>query len=109
MGYDSFPSHDYFIPPFGRAGIQTDIAIAAPSATYLRIAPRSGMALKSHIAVRPGVIDQSYRGCIGVVLFNHSDHSFVSAGDGTSQIVLERIALPEVEEVDQSPDTQRGD
>ena len=42
--------------------------------------------------------------------FNHSDQSFeVSAEDRIAQIVLERIALPEVQEVDQLPDTQRGD
>ena len=110
MCYDLFSSHDYFIPPFGKASIQTDIAVAVPSGTYARIAPRSGMSLKSHIAVGAGVIDQDYRGGVGVVLFNHSDQSFeVSAGDRIAQILLERIALPEVQEVDQLPDTQRGD
>ena len=44
------------------------------------------------------------------MLFNHRDQSFeVSAGDRIAQIVLERIALPEVQGVDQLPDTQRGD
>ena len=110
VGYDLFSPHDYVIPPFGKASIQTDIAVAVPSGTYACIAPPSGMALKSHIAVGAGVIDQDYRSGIGVVLFHHSDQSVeVPAGDRIAQIVLERIALPEVQEVDQLPDTQRGD
>lgn len=39
--------------------------------TYGRVAPRSGLAWKKHIDVGAGVIDEDYRGPVGVVLFNH--------------------------------------
>ena len=58
VGYDLFSSHDYVFPPFGKASIKTDIAVAVPSGTYARIVPRSGMALKLHIAIGASVIDQ---------------------------------------------------
>lgn len=52
------------------------MALALPEGTYGRIAPRSGLAVKSGIGVGGGVIDADYRGPIGVLLFNHSDEAF---------------------------------
>jgi len=41
-----------------------------------------------------------YRGNVGVLLFNHSDADFqVKTGDRVAQLILERIAIAEVEEV----------
>ncbi len=47
-----------------------------------------------------GVIDQDYRGNVGVVTFNFSDQDFtVSKGDRIAQLILERIYIPELEEL----------
>ena len=47
-----------------------------------------------------GVVDEDYRGNVGVVLFNHSDAAFeVKQGDRIAQFICERILIPEVEEV----------
>ena len=108
VGYDLASACACTVPPFGKACIQTDIAVAVPPGTYARVAPRSGMALKSHIAVGAGVIDQDYRGGIGVVLFNHSDQPFeVAPGDRVAQLILERISLPVVQEVEHFAETLR--
>jgi dUTP pyrophosphatase len=38
---------------------------------------------------------------VGVILFNHSDADFqVKVGDRVAQLILERIAIAEVEEVE---------
>jgi len=50
--------------------------LAIPSGFYGRIAPRSSLAWKNFIDVGAGVIDEDYRGPLGVVLFNHSDEEF---------------------------------
>lgn len=47
-----------------------------PTNTYARIAPRSGLAWKNSINVGAGVIDEDYRGEVGVVLFNHGPEDF---------------------------------
>jgi dUTP pyrophosphatase len=44
-----------------------------------------------------------------VILFNHSDSDFpVKAGDRIAQLILERIAVAEVEVVDELTETARG-
>lgn len=48
-----------------------------------------------------GVIDQDYRGNVGVVMFNHSQTPFkVNKGDRVAQLICERILYPEIEEVE---------
>ncbi len=72
-------------------------------------APRSGLAWKNSIDVGAGVIDEDYRGNVGVILFNHSDADFaVAAGDRVAQLVLEVILTPAVEVVEDLEDTARG-
>lgn len=51
-----------------------------------------------------------YRGTVGVVLFNHSDQDFsYNVGDRVAQLVLEQIVTPEVEELEELDDTERGE
>lgn len=72
-------AHDYVVPARGKELIKTDIAICVPHGTYGRVAPRSGLAWKNFIDTGAGVIDEDYRGNVGVILFNHSDQDFVGA------------------------------
>lgn len=89
------------IPPRGRLVVPTDISIAVPHGCYGRVAPRSGLAVKNFIDVGAGVIDEDYRGPLGVVLFNFGEEEFkVKEGDRVAQLVMERIWTPEVVEVE---------
>ena len=46
---------------------------------------------------------------MGVVLFNHGEMDLeVKVGDRVAQLILERIAYADVEEVTELPDTDRG-
>lgn len=77
--------------------MKTGFAIAIPPGTYARIAPRSGLALKKMIDVGAGVVDEDYRGEVGVVMFNFGEEDFViKKGDRIAQMILERIMTPEV-------------
>ena len=76
-GYDIFSAEDKVIAPRGKALIKTDLSLAIPPNHYGRIAPRSSLAWKFHIDVGAGVIDEDYRGPLGVILFNHSEDEFI--------------------------------
>ena len=61
------------------------------------------------IATGAGVIDADYRGIIFVLLFNHSDEDLkVKQGDWVTQLILEKIATPTVEQVENLDETARG-
>ncbi|XP_029808304.1 deoxyuridine 5'-triphosphate nucleotidohydrolase, mitochondrial isoform X4 [Suricata suricatta] len=108
-GYDLYSAYDYTVPPMEKALVKTDIQIALPSGCYGRVAPRSGLASKHFIDVGAGVIDEDYRGNVGVVLFNFGKEKFeVKKGDRIAQLICERIFYPEIEEVQVLDDTERG-
>uniref|UniRef100_A0ABI7XS92 Deoxyuridine 5'-triphosphate nucleotidohydrolase n=1 Tax=Felis catus TaxID=9685 RepID=A0ABI7XS92_FELCA len=99
-GYDLYSAYDYTVPPMEKVLVKTDIQIALPSGCYGRVAPRSGLAAKHFIDVGAGVIDEDYRGNVGVVLFNFGKEKFeVKKGDRIAQLICERIFYPEIEEV----------
>lgn len=94
----------------GRAVVRTGLRVAVPAGCYGRVAPRSGLAVREGIDVGAGVIDPDYRGQLAVVLFNFSDRPFhVKPGDRIAQLVLERIATPDVAVVSSLDDTHRAD
>jgi deoxyuridine 5'-triphosphate nucleotidohydrolase len=56
-----------------------------------------------------GVIDADYRGEVKVLLFNHEATDFtVTRGDRVAQLILEKIATPEVIAVDDLDASERG-
>ncbi len=76
------------VPARGRAVVPTDLSIKLPAGTYGRVAPRSGLAVKHFIDTGAGVVDEDYRGALGVVLFNHSDVDFKGACASACACVL---------------------
>jgi len=92
--------------------VPTGISIAIAEDLEIQIRPRSGLAAKSNISVlnTPGTIDSDYRGEIKVILFNHSNNEFIiNNKDRIAQMVLAPIIKAEFEEVDELPDTIRGE
>ncbi|GIL73629.1 hypothetical protein Vretimale_5486 [Volvox reticuliferus] len=108
-GYDLASAEDTVVPARGKVLVKTDISIRVPKGTYGRVAPRSGLAAKNFIDTGAGVVDEDYRGNVGVLLFNHSDTDFqIKVGDRIAQLVIEKIATPDVEEVEELDSTERG-
>ena len=103
---------DLIIRAGGSVRLPTGISIEMESAEYVAIiASRSSMAYKYGIAMGNGigVIDSDYRGEISVFLRNNSDTDFVvHPGDRVAQLLLMPVALPEIIEVDELSDTERG-
>ena len=109
-GYDLYSAADLTVEPRGNALVPTDLKVAVPRGTYGRVAPRSGLAVKNFIDVGAGVVDQDYRGPLGVVLFNHGEQPFkVKQGDRIAQFICEKIVYPEIAEVKDLDLTERGE
>jgi dUTP pyrophosphatase len=108
-GFDLYSAYDTIVKAKWNAIVKTDISISIPINTYARIAPRSGLAVKNFIDVGAGVVDYDYRGNVGVVLFNHSNFDFeIKKGDRIAQLILERICMANILEVDELAATERG-
>ena len=108
-GFDLFSAETKEIDAHGHGIVNTDIAIMLPQGSYGRVAPRSGLAVKYFIDIGAGVIDRDYRGNVGVVIFNHLNKPFlVSKGDRIAQLIIEKIAMLKLIEVDRLETTKRG-
>ncbi|XP_055370951.1 deoxyuridine 5'-triphosphate nucleotidohydrolase [Condylostylus longicornis] len=109
-GYDLRSAYDCVVPARGKSLVKTDLQVHVPSGSYGRVAPRSGLAVKNFIDVGAGVVDEDYRGNLGVVLFNHSDTDFeVKKGDRIAQFICEQIFYPELVEEESLDETERGE
>jgi deoxyuridine 5'-triphosphate nucleotidohydrolase len=108
-GYDICSYNDYIIPSNTKQLIDTGISFTVPEGTYGQIAPRSGLSCKgTHIGA--GVIDRDYTGHVKVLLFNlnNDDDIIINKGDRVAQLLLKRISVCDVEEVDELSSTDRG-
>eukprot|EP00190_Bangiopsis_sp_CCMP1999_P002397 CAMPEP_0198731344 /NCGR_PEP_ID=MMETSP1475-20131203/29259_1 /TAXON_ID= ORGANISM="Unidentified sp., Strain CCMP1999" /NCGR_SAMPLE_ID=MMETSP1475 /ASSEMBLY_ACC=CAM_ASM_001111 /LENGTH=148 /DNA_ID=CAMNT_0044494301 /DNA_START=135 /DNA_END=581 /DNA_ORIENTATION=+ len=109
-GYDLFSAEDAEVQPGRRRLVTTDIALRLPDGYYGRVAPRSGLAVRHGIHIGAGVIDSDYRGNVGVLLFNFGEEVFhVQKGNRIAQLIVEKVALPEVIETDDLSESVRAD
>lgn len=108
-GYDLYAAEDKVVPARGKALVDLQLSIAVPEGTYGRVAPRSGLASKHSIHTGAGVIDADYRGPVMVLLFNLGAEDFsVKSGDRIAQLVLEKIVMAPILEVEDLDATARG-
>ena len=107
----AFLEKKVIIKPNSSELIPTGLQVAIPEELEIQIRPRSGLAAKESIGVlnSPGTIDSDYRGELKIILFNHGKKNFIiNNGDRIAQMVLVPILKMEFEEVDNLPDTVRG-
>ena len=108
-GLDLYSTKDVLVLPGERVLVPLDIAIELPKNTYGHILPRSGLALKKGIHIGAGVIDEDYRGNVGVLLFNLGKESVeFKKGDRIAQMVVKPYVHVTVQEKNVS-ESERGD
>jgi dUTP pyrophosphatase len=101
------------LAPGERALVPTGLAIAIPTGYAGYVQPRSGLATKHGISIvnTPGLVDSGYRGELLVNLLNTDPREafVVEPGMRIAQLVV--LAVPDVEpvEVEELPDSERGD
>lgn len=89
-GWDLFSVEETIIKSKDRGIVPVGLKLAFLEPGYwLSVESRSGLSFKSGILAHPGVIDQNYRGDLGVLLYNHGhDNYVVKKGDRVAQLVL---------------------
>ena len=110
-GLDLYAAEQIGIPVLGRNLVNTGIAVAIPPGHVGYITPRSGLAHSNGITVlnAPGTIDAGYTGEIRVNLINHGQAPYViTPGQRIAQLVIHKVELPELMEVDELEASQRG-
>jgi dUTP pyrophosphatase len=108
-GLDVWSIEDVEIGPRQRVAARTGLAVAIPPGFYGRIAPRSGLAVKSGLDVLAGVVDSDYRGEVCCVLYNTSDEVIkLTAGSKICQLIVEQIITPDAAWSTELDDTARG-
>ena len=110
-GMDVRSVEDLVIPAGGRVLVHTGLVAVIPEGYELQVRSRSGLALKSGVAVlnSPGTVDAGYRGEIGVILANFGDGEFaVGKGDRVAQLVAAPVTVAEIFETDSVDATDRG-
>ena len=98
------PNSSYLVP--------TGLSMAFSEDYEVQIRPRSGLAAKNSITVlnTPGTIDSDYRGEIKIILFNHGKVDFIiNNKDRVAQMILTPVVKMELEEINNLPDTLRGE
>jgi len=108
-GFDLYATEEGSIAPNERMMVPVGICTSFSPEYYMRVAPRSGLAVKGGINVLAGVIDSSYRGEWKVILHNTSTTYFhFEIGDRIAQAIPEKISTEEFTFVERLNDTERG-
>lgn len=108
-GFDLYASEEGLLLPQERRAVSVGISTSFNPEYYMRVAPRSGLAVKHGIDVLAGVIDSNYRGEWKVVLINTSNapYKFIK-GERIAQAIPEYISTEKFEFVEELSDTDRG-
>lgn len=135
-GLDIYAAEDVIIEPGETAVVKTGIAVKLPPGHDAYIKPRSGVSTKTKLRVVSPPIDAGYRGELGVIVDNIAaplneydgqarditdklvtyvkypcdvNSYLIRKGDRIAQLVVTPVALPQVVEVDELDETERGD
>lgn len=77
---------------------------------WFRVEPRSGLGFKHSLQPHLGVIDNGYRGDLGVKLYNFGSSSYtVKKGDRIAQFVVYPLIHPQCEWIDEVVESDRGE
>lgn len=109
-GYDVYAVEDKIIPANNicRVDIGLEIAFIEPG-YWIRLESRSGIFFRHGITVFNGILDNPFRGMLGVALINNTNVDYeVKKGDRIAQLVIYELLEPEIVWMDQKDQTARG-
>ena len=110
-GYDVTAVEETTIPARGAAVVPVGLKLAyLPPGVWIRIESRSGLQFKHGLQAFNGIIDNQYRGDMGIRVLNHSDTEYTfKKGDRVAQLVLYPLVVTDTEFATEVHETERGD
>lgn len=109
VGMDLYSVADLVIKPGERISCPTGIAIKIPEGYTALIWDKSGPSHKFGIKTLGGVFDSNYTGEYLIGMINLGKEDFViEKGQKIAQVLFQKVEHPEVEEVDELEETNRG-
>jgi dUTP pyrophosphatase len=110
-GLDVTAVEDVIIPAKGWVTVPVGLKLGYVTPGYwFRVEGRSGMGFKKHVFPHFGVIDNPYRGDMGVKLYNFSDvNVYFFKGDKVAQLIVYPLIQANVEWADSVVETARGE
>lgn len=109
-GMDIYANETVVLGPNQKAQIKTGIALAIPPDHVGLVWDKSGLAAKHHLHTFAGVIDETYRGELNVVICNFGTQNYtIEKGKKIAQLLIQPIVHPLiVEESEELDVTLRG-
>lgn len=109
-GMDLYTPIAVEILPMQRVQMRTGIAFEIPDGYVGLIWDKSGLSHKKGLKLLGGVVDSGYRGevLVGAVNLGQDKITF-EAGEKVAQMLIQKVEHPELFEVDELTDTERGE
>jgi|SaaInlV_165m_DNA_1040744.scaffolds.fasta_scaffold62241_1 dUTP pyrophosphatase len=110
-GFDLVAVEDVYIPTGSSKVIPVGLTLADITPGYwIKIEPRSGLGFKHSLQPHLGVIDNGYRGDLGVKMYNFHESTDIAIqkGDKIAQLVVYRLLQPTFEFSEEVSETKRG-
>lgn len=109
-GYDVYSVEPYIIEPGGSEIVAVGLQLAYITPGYwVRVEARSGLGFKHGIQPHFGIIDNPYRGDMGIKLYNLSRQPYhIQKGDRIAQLVVYPLIVPNVAWTNDVQQTERG-
>lgn len=119
VGYDLYAIEDVEILPHTVIEVLTGVHLALPPNIWAQVNTRSGSG-KRGIYIHHGVIDPGYTGEISLHIMNivdtvqengviRRDPLIIKKGDKVAQLLFHKVEVPELNIIDELPNTERGD
>jgi len=110
-GYDLTSVEEVIVPGRGSVVVPVGVTLGyLEPGWWFRVEPRSGLGFKHNLQPHLGIIDNGYRGDLGVKLYNFSDTNVtLNKGTKIAQLVLYPHITANVSWVDEVTEADRGD
>ena len=110
-GLDVTAVETTIVPAKGYAVVPVGLKLAYVTPGYwFRVEGRSGVGFKKHIFPHFGIIDNPYRGDMGVKLYNFgTEDQIFNAGDKVAQLILYPLIQANIEFAEEVSESKRGE